>query len=348
MIKIKAFIKRFYMKLEDFNYYLPEARIAKHPLPNRSNSKLLYYNRASSDITDKMFYQLTKILNHNDLLVFNNTKVLKARLLAKKVTGAKVECLIEKVNGNLANCLLRGKNLNVGQTLIFDENFQAQIIKSDGYCRELKFNANVFEILDKIGNIPIPPYFNREATKDDNIRYQTVYANKPGAIAAPTAGLHFDQKLLTQLEQLGVQSSYLTLHVGLGTFKPVNTENIHQHVMHSEYYEVDDTCVNAILNCKAKGGRVIAVGTTVVRTLETIMSNNESLTATKGASDLFITPGFKFKCVDGMITNFHLPKSTLLMLVSAFIGHKNMQNIYRHALSQDYRFFSYGDAMLLL
>lgn len=335
------------MLLSEFDYHLPDRLIAANPLSIRSASKLLHFNRNDQIITDNNFLHLTEVLKPNDLLIFNDTKVMQARLFGKKTSGGKVECLVTSFDGCTANCIIKGKNLRTGIRLEFAEGITAKIIGKTDDEQILEFSLEVNSVLSKIGEIPIPPYFKRQANAEDQQRYQTVYAKQLGAIAAPTAGLHFDEIIFTALEAAGIKFSYLTLHVGAGTFKPVKTNDINLHFMHSEEFTVPESCVIAINRCRANSGRVIAVGTTVMRTLETMYAEYAQACACSGSSKIFIKPGFKFQCVDALITNFHLPKSTLLMLVSAFMGHEAMQACYKHAINSNYRFYSYGDAMLI-
>lgn len=335
------------MQLNDFDFHLPEELVAKRPLEHRTMSKLLRFDRKSKIITDNYFYSLKDFLMPNDILVFNDTRVNNARIYGKKTTGANVECLIESFKNNLANCIVKGRNIKSGQELIFQNGISGVVQEVNGANKIVLFNLNVSEVMSKIGNIPIPPYFNRPADQNDIERYQTVYAKSPGAIAAPTAGLHFDQELIQDIQDTNILTTNITLHVGAGTFQPVTSNDISKHIMHSESYFVSANSAELINHSKQKGGRVIAVGTTVARTLETLMQNNGKIEACSGMSNIFITPGFKFRAVDALITNFHLPKSTLLMMISAFMGHEKMQHCYQHAIQEKYRFYSYGDAMMI-
>lgn len=335
------------MLLSDFNYELPDRLIAAHPLASRSASRLLHYDRSAQKIHDKSFKTISEALLPNDLLIFNDTRVMQARLYGNKLSGGKIECLVTSFQGNIATCMLKGKNLKPGVELVFANQITATIMAEKDIEKTIAFNLPVHEVLALIGEIPIPPYFKRQANAEDNDRYQTIYARQIGAIAAPTAGLHFDEATFTDLANKGINTSYLTLHVGAGTFKPVQTEDISKHHMHSEEFIVPEACVAAINACRANSGRVIAVGTTVMRTLETMYGEHAKATAYQSSSNIFIKPGFNFQCVDALITNFHLPKSTLLMLVSAFMGHDAMHDCYQHAISHNYRFYSYGDAMLI-
>ncbi|WP_298610625.1 tRNA preQ1(34) S-adenosylmethionine ribosyltransferase-isomerase QueA [uncultured Thiothrix sp.] len=338
------------MKLSDFDYQLPPELIAYAPLTERSSSRLLVVEEAANPFTDKYFYELDQFLTAGDLLVFNNTKVIPARLYGKKASGGKLEVLIERVqNAQQALAHIRAsKAPKVGTILELESAFQATVLGREGEFFQLAISPeqNWFELLDKHGHIPLPPYIERPDLVSDRERYQTVYAQKLGAVAAPTAGLHFDQNLLAKLIEQGIETTTVTLHVGAGTFQPVRTENLSEHRMHAEYVEVTEEACEAIRACKARGGRVIAVGTTSVRSLETAAQSGEIHPYT-GDTRLFIQLGYEFKVVDVLITNFHLPQSTLLILVSAFAGYETIQQAYQHAIKGGYRFFSYGDAMLL-
>ena len=337
------------MNLADFDYHLPTELIAQHPAKERTGSRLLHVDGNTGVFADRQFRDLPGQLRAGDVLVFNNTQVIKARLHGHKESGGKVEILIERVlaDGQRALAHVRAsKSPLPGATLIFKEGITATMIARANDLFELDFAANVFEILQRIGEVPLPPYIEHIADSDDEQRYQTVYARHPGSVAAPTAGLHFDDAMLDVLRGKGVELAYVTLHVGAGTFRPVRDDDVSKHVMHSECYVVPPETVAAIANAKAHGGRVVAVGTTSMRTLEAA-SRDGTLTAETGETQIFITPGYEFRTVDRLITNFHLPKSTLMMLVSAFAGTENIQRAYAHAVAQRYRFFSYGDAMLL-
>ena len=337
------------MNLADFDYHLPTELIAQHPAKERTGSRLLHVDGNTGVFADRQFRDLPGQLRAGDVLVFNNTQVIKARLHGHKATGGKVEVLIERVLGDGQRALAHvraSKSPLPGATLIFKEGITATMIARADDLFELDFAANVLDILQRIGEVPLPPYIDHIADIDDEQRYQTVYARHPGSVAAPTAGLHFDEAMLDVLRGKGVELAYVTLHVGAGTFRPVRDGDITKHVMHSECYAVPTETVAAIAKAKADGGRVVAVGTTSMRTLEAA-SRDGTLTAETGETQIFITPGYEFRTVDRLITNFHLPKSTLMMLVSAFAGTENIQRAYAHAVAQRYRFFSYGDAMLL-
>jgi S-adenosylmethionine:tRNA ribosyltransferase-isomerase len=343
--------------LSDFDFVLPEGLIAQHPAAERSGSRLLDGRAAPS--VDRIFRELPGLLRPGDLLVFNDTKVLHARLFGEKPTGGKVELLIERVlGGNQVAAHMRvSKKPEVGTTL----KLVCAPGQEDGLCATLlgrwpdaegqmfRFvlsndqGDNPYTLMERHGHVPLPPYITHSDSAEDAQRYQTVFAKNPGAVAAPTAALHFDQALLDQLDAMGVQRAQVTLHVGAGTFQPVKTENLAEHQMHSEWYEVPESTQRAIAECKARGGRLIAVGTTTVRTLESWAQTGKA----SGDTTIFITPGFAFAHVNLLLTNFHLPKSSLMMLVSAFAGYEHIMALYRHAIAQEYRFFSYGDAMLL-
>ena len=343
--------------LSDFDFVLPEALIAQHPAPERSGSRLL--DGRSTTPVDRIFRELPGLLRRGDLLVFNDTKVLHARLFGEKPTGGKVELLVERVlGGNQVAAHMRvSKKPEVGTTLKLvcapgqEDGLSATLLGRwpDAEGQMFRFvlsndgGDNPYTLMERHGHVPLPPYITHSDSAEDVQRYQTVFAKNPGAVAAPTAALHFDQALLDQLEALGVQRAQVTLHVGAGTFQPVKTENLAEHQMHSEWYEVPESTQQAIAACKARGGRLIAVGTTTVRTLESWAQTGKA----SGNTTIFITPGFVFQHVNLLLTNFHLPKSSLMMLVSAFAGYEQVMALYRHAIAQEYRFFSYGDAMLL-
>ncbi len=341
------------MLTTDFNFHLPEALIAQYPLKQRTASRLLHL--CNSNIVDRQFTDLPDLLNPRDLLVFNNTKVIPARLSGQKSTGGKVEVLVERVldeNHILAH-VRASKSPGAGVTMLLEQTVQATMLERDGDLFKLHLeglnqskDCNVLALLEKYGHMPLPPYIARADEAQDQQRYQTVYAKHAGAVAAPTAGLHFDQQMLDGLKRRGFQSAFVTLHVGAGTFQPVRVENIEDHHMHSEYIDVELSVVNQIKKTKAEGGRVIAVGTTAVRSLESAAMKS-ALSEFHGESRIFIYPGYEFQVVDAMVTNFHLPQSTLLMLVSAFSGADIIKQAYEHAVCQQYRFFSYGDAMFL-
>jgi S-adenosylmethionine:tRNA ribosyltransferase-isomerase len=334
------------MKLSDFDFELPELLIAQHPSPKRTDSRLLVRN---DEFIDSHFSDLGLFLKPNDLLILNDTRVIPARLFGHKDSGGKVEVLIERlVSDHDALAMIKAsRSPKIGSYIILENKVRLKICdKNDGIYSVSFESDSILKTMNEVGHIPLPPYIDREDVKEDANRYQTVYAQNNGAVAAPTAGLHFDESLLSSLKEQGIDHTFLTLHVGAGTFQPVKVENIESHKMHSEYYEVSQESVDKIVKTKAMGGRIIAVGTTAVRTLESIALNGE-LSSQEGETDIFIYPGFEFRIVDAMITNFHLPKSSLLMLVSAFIGFDEMHQTYQHAIKEQYRFFSYGDAMLL-
>lgn len=334
------------MQLSDFDFNLPKSLIAQNPVKNRTDSRLLI---PQLPIIDTFFRNIGDFIKKGDLLVMNNTKVIPARLFGHKESGGKVEIMIERLLGeNQALAMIRAsRSPQVGSQLILENEVLATIVKKDKAFYTLEFATNsLLDLLDEVGHIPLPPYIERADNKQDLSRYQTVFAQKDGAVAAPTAGLHFDEALLTALKNKGVGSAFVTLHVGAGTFQPVKTDNIKDHHMHSEYYEVSQETVDKINQTKASDGRVIAVGTTAVRSLESA-ARTGTLKETREETDIFIYPSYEFKVVDAMITNFHLPKSSLLMLVSAFIGRERTMEIYQYAIDEKYRFFSYGDAMFL-
>jgi S-adenosylmethionine:tRNA ribosyltransferase-isomerase len=345
---------------QDFDFDLPDALIAQTPCSERSASRLLHLDRQSGLIADRQFIDIVNLLNSDDLLVLNNTKVIPARVYGEKFTGGKIEMLIERVTGELtvlahirsskspkpeAQLRLYAKTAEV--TVEERQTYGAEVTHREGELFALRFEQPVMEVLEKIGEIPLPPYIERTPDATDSDRYQTVFAKSPGAVAAPTASLHFSEELLEQLANKGVQTSEVTLHVGAGTFQPVRVSQISEHIMHSERATVPQETVDAIAACKARGGRVIAVGTTVVRSLESA-ARSGALQSFQGETDIFITPGFAFQVIDGLLTNFHLPESTLIMLVSAFAGYESTMAAYQHAVSGEFRFFSYGDAMLIL
>jgi S-adenosylmethionine:tRNA ribosyltransferase-isomerase len=344
------------MRLSDFDYPLPPELIAQSPPASRAGSRLLCTEPETRGLRDCSFSDLPALLDPGDLLVFNDTRVIKARLFGTKATGGRVEVLVERVlSDDQALVHLRAsKPPKPGMRLIFGEvcaPVSATMVERRGALFLLAFErgTKVLDILERHGEIPLPPYIERKPELMDAARYQTVFAREPGAVAASTAGLHFDAQLLAALSARGVRQAFLTLHIGAGTFQPVREDDLARHVMHHEAWSLPQATVDAIAATKAAGGRVIAVGTTVVRTLESVAARSPdgSLEASSGETDLFITPGFQFRVVDRMVTNFHLPKSTLLMLVSAFAGVVAIRQAYAHAVAQRYRFFSYGDAMLL-
>jgi len=334
------------MKLSDFDFDLPNSLIAQYPSEKRTDSRLLV---VQDDFINATFSQLDEFLKPKDLLILNDTKVIPARLFGYKESGGKVEILVERlINDFEALVMIKASRApKIGSYIVLENEKQVKVIDKASGLYKLSFGRNaILTLLNEIGHVPLPPYIERIDIKEDLVRYQTVYAKNDGAIAAPTAGLHFDEPLLSNLNSYGVDHAFVTLHVGLGTFQPVKVEDIKDHQMHSEYLEVCQKTVDKIVTTKANGGRIVAVGTTAVRTLESIALQGK-LSAAKGDTDIFIYPGFEFRLVDAMITNFHLPKSSLLMLVSAFIGVEKMFQVYQYAIEEKYRFFSYGDAMLL-
>ena len=340
------------MQLSDFNYDLPPQLIAQHPLANRTDSRLLELNTEGGHVVQLIDRQFTDILNlikPGDLLIFNDTKVIPARLHGKKETGGNVELLIERISGDKqAWVQIRASKVPKTGSIVHvhnktGETFPVEMIGYDGRFYEVRFPENVFDLLECFGELPLPPYIEHQPDQEDANRYQTVVAKNPGAVAAPTAGLHFDEAILKQLNELGVKQASVTLHVGAGTFTPVREEDLSKHKMHYEWFSVPAETIAAIEATHKAGGRVIAVGTTSLRALESQAQTHQA----SGETNLFITPGYIFKSVDCLLTNFHLPKSTLLMLVSAFAGVDNIRNAYQHAIQNEYRFFSYGDAMFL-
>ncbi len=343
------------MKTTDFDYHLPPHLIAQHPPISRTASRLLHLDGNMGALVDRQFLDLVNLVEPNDIFVFNDTKVFKARLHGTKETGGAVEVLIERVlsaaDGTTTTALAHvraSKSPKPGSKLLFANDVLAIMRQRVDDLFELDFQSDksVYDICDDIGEVPLPPYITHQANNEDESRYQTVYAKVEGSVAAPTAGLHFDEAMLSALQARGATLAYVTLHVGAGTFRPVRDDDIAKHVMHSECYCVSEKTVAEIALAKSRGGRVIAVGTTSLRTLESASKTGELL-AGAAETALFITPGFQFQTVDRLITNFHLPKSTLMMLVSAFAGYENTMAAYRHAVAGQYRFFSYGDAMLV-
>jgi len=337
------------LSLIDFDYELPLELIAQVPAATRTASRLLHVN-ASGGLHDGQFAQFAQLLKPNDLLVFNDTRVMQARLWGHKATGGKVEVLIERITATdqaLAH-VRSSKSPGAGSTLRLADAVDVTVLGRADDLFILQFNAPVLEILEQYGSVPLPPYITHQPDAQDLQRYQTVYAREPGAVAAPTAGLHFDESMFEQLDQLGIQQTFVTLHVGAGTFQPVRDGDLAKHVMHAEWYTVPDSAIQAIARARLTGGRVIAVGTTSVRALESAAKIDHTMRSPQsGDTRLFIQPGFQYRVVDAMITNFHLPQSTLLMLVAAFIGLNTMKRAYQHAIDERYRFFSYGDAMFL-
>lgn len=339
------------MKLSDFHFDLPDSLIAHYPMPNRTDSRLLCLDRRSGAVAHRQFPDLLSQLRPEDLMVFNNTRVIPARLFGTKVTGGQIEVLLERVTGDReAVAQIRAsKSPKPGSILLFEAEgirFEAEVTGREEGFFMLRFSAPVMTIAEKAGHMPLPPYIQREDEVADRERYQTVYGAKQGAVAAPTAGLHFDEALLDAIRHKGVETAMVTLHVGAGTFQPVRTDTIEEHTMHAEFLEVSEGVCDQVRECRQRGGRVIAVGTTSVRCLETAAASVE-IRPYCGDTRIFIYPGYQFNAVDALVTNFHLPESTLIMLVSAFAGRENVLAAYREAVAEKYRFFSYGDAMFI-
>lgn len=337
------------MLLSDFTIEIPEELIADYPLANRNDSRMLVVDPQSGELLDKSFSNFIDYLSAGDVLVLNNTKVIPARLKGRKETGGQLELLLERVaSPTIAWCHLRSSNTpRVGSNLIIGGKYLAKVVSRDRHLFEIELLQSDFDaVMESEGHIPLPPYIKRTAGSVDLERYQTVYANTPGAVAAPTAGLHFTKALLQALSAKGVQLAEITLHVGAGTFQPVRVESLAKHYMHQEWLEVSESTVDKIERCQQQGGAVVAVGTTVVRALESA-ARSGALEPYRGTTDLFILPGFKWQVVDRLLTNFHLSKSTLLMLTCAFGSKERIFQAYHHAIKQRYRFFSYGDAMLI-
>jgi len=333
----------------DFDFALPPELVAQHPAAERSASRLL--DGRSAEPADRVFRDLPALLTPGDLLVFNDTRVIKARLLGVKATGGSVEALVERVlpNHEVLAHLRASKSPKPGSRVRFADAFDAEVLGRggpEGALFHLRFPADPLALLERHGHVPLPPYITHADTDDDERRYQTVFAARPGAVAAPTAALHFDEALLAALRERGIATANVTLHVGAGTFQPVRSENLAEHRMHSEWFDVPEDTVQALARTRASGGRVVAVGTTTLRALESAALGG-TLQSGSRDTDIFITPGFAFRVVDVLVTNFHLPKSTLMMLVSAFAGFDRIKSLYAHAIEQRYRFFSYGDAMLI-
>lgn len=338
------------MKKSLFHYELPSSLIARFPLEERSSSRLLVLNQ-TGDISHKAFSDCLGLFELGDLLVFNNTKVIPARLYARKETGGAAEILVERFrpDNTVVAQIRASKSPKAGSKLLLEDGSELEVLGREDAFFVLASQRSWSDLLEDVGHMPLPPYIDRADSAADKQRYQTVYAKTPGAVAAPTAGLHFDQHILDAIREKGVEAAEVTLHVGAGTYQPVRAENIEDHVMHSEWVEMTQEACDAVEATKARGGRVIAIGTTAMRTLESVASrsNDRSLNAYSGDTDIFIYPGYEFKCVDAMVTNFHLPESSLLMLVSAFSGYSRIRAAYQAAIDEEYRFFSYGDAMFL-
>jgi len=338
------------MRLDDFDYELPQELIAQTPPAERGASRLLHVDGRTGAFRDRLFRDLLELVAPGDVIVFNDTRVIKARLKGRKKTGGHVEVMVERILGPAEVLAQVGSNRppRPGTTLVLADAVTATVLGREREFFRLRFEdcTDVFALLERHGSVPLPLYITRPSVAADTERYQTVYSRAPGAVAAPTAGLHFDAAILRQLQQRGANLAYITLHVGAGTFQPVRTQELSQHVMHSEWYEVPQASVEAINTAHERGGRVLAVGTTTLRALESAAATG-ALSAGLAETRLFILPGFRFRVVERLLTNFHLPRSTLLMLVSAFGGVDNIRRVYRHAIEQRYRFYSYGDAMLI-
>ncbi|KAF0281354.1 tRNA preQ1(34) S-adenosylmethionine ribosyltransferase-isomerase QueA [Spiribacter roseus] len=339
------------MQVSDFNYELPTHLIASEPLPNRTDSRLLVLDPATGGVTDRQFPAIRDYLQPGDLLVVNDTRVLPARLYGHKASGGQVEILLERLTGEgeaLAQ-LRANKTPAIPSTLTLEGDLSVEVMAREGDFFRLRFAGEepLPVLLERHGHMPLPPYIKRADRPDDRQRYQTVFAERPGAVAAPTAGLHLDEPLLEALRSDGIETATLTLHVGAGTFQPIRTDSLEDHRMHAEWLSVPASVCEAVARTRARGGRVVAVGTTVVRALESAAQTGE-LQPFEGETEIFIYPGFQFQVIDGLITNFHLPGSTLVMLVSALAGRESILAAYRHAVEAEYRFFSYGDAMLIM
>ena len=340
------------MKVSDYHFELPESLIAGYPMAERTASRLLKLDGPSGDLQHLAFNDIVDLVEPGDLMVFNNTRVIQARLYGAKESGGKLEILVERLLNEkevLAH-VRASKSPKVGSHLVLGTDkgkaYKATMLAREDTLFHLKFENDVLDVLEDIGHMPLPPYIERPDESSDKERYQTVYNEKPGAVAAPTAGLHFDQALLNTLKEKGVNSAFVTLHVGAGTFQPVRVDTLEEHQMHSEYMEVEQGVVDLVKATKAKGKRVIAVGSTSMRSLESASQSGE-ITTMMGDTSIFIYPGYEFKTVDAMVTNFHLPESTLIMLISAFAGYSQVMHAYQTAIQQQYRFFSYGDAMFI-
>ena len=340
------------MKVSDFNYELPLHLIAQHPYDKRDEARLMVLDKTNKTIEHKVFKDVIDYLNPGDCLVINNTKVIPARLYGKKDTGANVEfLLLKKIEGDFWEAMVRpGSKLKAGAKVLFGDGLLKatvlDVLENGNRKVEFEYDGIFNEILDQIGLMPLPPYIT-EATKEDNSKYQTVYAKYDGSAAAPTAGLHFTEELLQKIKEKGIEVANVTLHVGIGTFRPVKVENVEEHQMHSEHYYIKQEDVDKINNAKKNGNRVIACGTTSCRVLESVADENGMMKEVEGDTSIFIYPGYKFKCVDSLITNFHLPESTLIMLVSTLAGKDFIMKAYNEAVKEEYKFFSFGDAMII-
>ncbi|GIU26317.1 S-adenosylmethionine:tRNA ribosyltransferase-isomerase [Shewanella colwelliana] len=340
------------MRVADFSFELPDELIARYPMPERTASRLLTLDGPSGRVADKQFTDILDMVNPGDLMVFNNTRVIPARLFGQKQTGGKLEILVERMldDKRILAHVRSSKSPKPNSIVCLDGGYEMTMLARHDTLFELGLNSDksILEVLEEVGHMPLPPYIDRPDDDADKERYQTVYNQKPGVVAAPTAGLHFDDTLLSALKEKGVNTAFVTLHVGAGTFQPVRVDNILEHKMHSEWAEVPQTVVDQIKVTKAAGNRVIAVGTTSVRSLESAAKASEGeLQAYSSDTDIFIYPGYEFQIVDAMVTNFHLPESTLIMLISAFAGFDAVKEAYQHAIAEKYRFFSYGDAMFV-
>lgn len=340
------------MKTSDFNFHLPEELIAQHPLEKRDTSRLMVLDKATGEIEHKHFYDVLNYLNQGDTLVLNNTRVLPARLIGEKEnTGGKIEfLLLKRIEGDKWECLAKpGKRAKIGTIFTFGEGKLkckvVDIVEEGNRVIEFIYDGIFEQVLDELGEMPLPPYITERL--EDRERYQTVYSKEKGSAAAPTAGLHFTEELLQKVKEKGVNIAYVTLHVGLGTFRPVKVDDVNEHVMHSEFYHLEEEDAKIINDTKKNGGKIISVGTTSTRTLETIGDENGMVRAQSGWTNIFIYPGYEFKVVDKLITNFHLPESTLIMLVSALAGKEKVMNAYNEAVKEKYRFFSFGDSMII-
>lgn len=339
------------MRRQDFHFDLPEELIAQYPAAERTGSRLLYVNAREDSLEDMQFTGLPGLLKPGDLLVFNNTRVIPARLFGHKESGGRVEILVERIldQHQVLAHVRASKSPKPGSRILLGSGTVLRMLERQGdlFVLQLEAGESVLDLLEREGHMPLPPYIQREDAEKDRERYQTVYSSVPGAVAAPTAGLHFDEDMLDSLRKQGVDMAFVTLHVGAGTFQPVRVDDIREHPMHAEYLELDEAVCEQVRATRKRGGRIIAVGTTSVRCLETAAARGE-LQAYQGDTDIFIYPGYEFRVVDALLTNFHLPESTLLMLVCAFAGYDRVMQAYRHAVDQRYRFFSYGDAMFLV
>jgi len=340
------------MRVTDFSFDLPDELIARYPMANRTSSRLLSLEGNTGLIADNQFTDILNMVNPGDLMVFNNTRVIPARLFGQKITGGKLEILVERMldDKRILAHVRCSKSPKADSIICLDGDYEMKMLGRHDALFELELQSDktILEVLEEVGHMPLPPYIDRPDEDADKERYQTVYNQNPGAVAAPTAGLHFDDALLKALADKGVDTAFVTLHVGAGTFQPVKVDNILEHKMHSEWAEVSQEVVDKVAQTKANGKRVIAVGTTSVRSLESAAKASEGeLKEFCSDTDIFIYPGYEFKVVDAMVTNFHLPESTLIMLLSAFAGFDEVKNAYQHAIAQKYRFFSYGDAMFV-